>query len=275
MTEGAKAIIDIGTNRAAMLQTRRQWVPEGNARALVLMIHSLGDHSERYGHVGSAFARAGIGAVAFDLRGHGTSEGTRAHIDSFEEYLDDVQDQIDQLKTFGVPVTILGFGLGALIAVQYCLSERRQPDYLVLSCPPIESGLAVWQRYLLSNIAKISPKTFIPLNVDLNKLCSDPEIVEAYKKDPLTQLGATSTLLNQIMLSQKELHSRIEELDIDTLCFHGRDDELIKPRASIALDDLECVERKLLWGLRHEVFNEPGAEAISTTIDWITARVAP
>ncbi len=40
-----------------------------------MIAHGLGEHSGRYVHVGDFFARAGFTAFAFDLRGHGSSEG--------------------------------------------------------------------------------------------------------------------------------------------------------------------------------------------------------
>jgi alpha-beta hydrolase superfamily lysophospholipase len=49
------------------------WQPDSlsDCRAIVCLVHGLGEHSGRYGHVGQAFCRAGYALISFDLRGHG------------------------------------------------------------------------------------------------------------------------------------------------------------------------------------------------------------
>lgn len=265
--------IDIGTNRAEMLQTRRQWIPKTNVRAVALIVHTLSEHSERYEALGQALAQASIGALAIDQRGHGTSEGKRGHIDSYAEYLDDIEDQIIQMRELSLPVVLLGHGLGALSALRYSLDGRSRPDLLVTSTPAIDFDLMPWDRFLVSNMAKIAPHFFVPLNIDPEKLCSDPQVVDSYKKDPLIRFGATTTLLNQILITQKETLRDLHELDIPTLCLHGRADTVLKPRNTLALEDIDCVERELLWGSQHDIYHEPGGEAITKTIDWLDIQL--
>lgn len=269
----ATSQIDIGTNRAEMLQTRRQWIPEGNARALILILHTLSEHSERYDQLGFTFANAGIGAVAIDQRGHGTSEGKRGHIDSYSEYLDDVEDQIKQMRQFGVPVILMGHALGALTALRYTLDNRAPVDLLITSTAAIQYDLLPWERFMMSNMAKIAPHFFVPLNIDTDDLCSDTTVGDSYKKDPLIRFGGTTTLLNQILVTQKETRRDLHKLDVPTLCLHGRADKIIKARNTLALEDLDCVQRELLWGLRHDIYHEPGAEAATKTIAWIDSEL--
>ena len=49
-------------------------------KAQVLIVHGLGEHSGRWGHVGEFFATRGFEAYAFDLRGHGASGGPRVDV---------------------------------------------------------------------------------------------------------------------------------------------------------------------------------------------------
>ena len=56
------------------------WLPEGDARAVVVIVHGLGEHGGRYDHVGRRLAGAGFAAYAADHRGHGRSGGRRANI---------------------------------------------------------------------------------------------------------------------------------------------------------------------------------------------------
>jgi len=108
----AASKIDYGVNRKGDRQTRRQWIPDGPPRALVLIIHGIAEHSGRYEAVGAQFAEAGIGVIGIDQRGHGTTEGPKGHVETFDKFLDDVEDQITQMRDFGVPVVLLGHSMG-------------------------------------------------------------------------------------------------------------------------------------------------------------------
>ncbi len=67
----------------------RGWEPVKKPKALVCLIHGLGEHIGRYGHVGEAFTRAGYALVGFDLREHGKSGGPRGFIPSYAALMAD------------------------------------------------------------------------------------------------------------------------------------------------------------------------------------------
>ena len=57
----------------------QSWQPEDQTRAVVCLIHGIGEHSGRYVHVADRSTKAGYAIFTFDLRGHGKSEGLRGH----------------------------------------------------------------------------------------------------------------------------------------------------------------------------------------------------
>ena len=76
----------------------QSWEPEKNPKAIVSLVHGLGEHSGRYAHVGKAFTDSGFALAGFDLRGHGKSGGPRGHIPSFNAFMEDIdifQKQVD------------------------------------------------------------------------------------------------------------------------------------------------------------------------------------
>jgi len=171
--------IDYGTNRKGDRQTRRQWLTSGPPRALVLIIHGIAEHSGRYEAVGAQFAAAGIGAVAIDQRGHGTTEGTKGYVENFDKFLDDVEDQIAQLRVLSVPVILLGHSMGGLVSTAYAISDRPPPDLLVLSGPALGTDLPDWQQVAVSKFAQLSPKFFIGPPFDTKVLSRDPKVGQA------------------------------------------------------------------------------------------------
>ena len=54
------------------------WRPEAEPRGVVVLVHGLGEHSDRYPHLRDALLEAGYILAAYDLRGHGRSGGRAA-----------------------------------------------------------------------------------------------------------------------------------------------------------------------------------------------------
>ena len=49
----------------------RRWLPDGDVRATVQLVHGASEHSGRYGRLADALTGRGFGVRAMDLRGHG------------------------------------------------------------------------------------------------------------------------------------------------------------------------------------------------------------
>ena len=59
------------------------WVTENTTRAVIAIVHGIGEHSGRYMNVVDYMVPNQIGVYGYDLRGHGKSLGRRGHIDSW------------------------------------------------------------------------------------------------------------------------------------------------------------------------------------------------
>ena len=67
------------------------WEPSVvSPRAVICLVHGLGEHSGRYAHVAEAFEKEGYILFGFDHRGHGRSGGARGHVSSVEDFLRDI-----------------------------------------------------------------------------------------------------------------------------------------------------------------------------------------
>ena len=266
--------IDYGTNRNGERMLRRQWAPAGVPSAVVLIIHGIAEHCGRYEAVGAQLAEAGFGAVSYDQRGHGASAVRLGHVEKFDLFLDDVEDQLAELRTIGVPVVLLGHSMGGLISTAYAVSDRPQPDLLVLSGPALDVAVPGWQQTLVHKLAQLAPKLHPKVPFDPMVLSRDPAVAEAYTNDPLIKGGGSVGLVSGLITTAEATRVVVDRISVPTLCLHGGDDELVLPSASAWLEGVAGVDRRVLDGLRHEIFNEPeGPQVVQQVIDWINEHL--
>ncbi|HCF61596.1 MAG TPA: alpha/beta hydrolase, partial [Myxococcales bacterium] len=71
-------------------------------------------------------ARAGFAAHALDYRGHGQSDGRRAHVDDFGEYVADLESFLERVggQAGGRKVFLMGHSLGGLICARWALGRK-------------------------------------------------------------------------------------------------------------------------------------------------------
>ena len=254
---------------------RRHWQPNGPARAALLLVHEIGEHSGRYEHVGAAFAEAGIDVVAPDQRGFGRSGGRRAHVKHFDEFLADIEMLIGERRTLGVPVILMGHSLGGLISIAYLLGHRPQPDLAVLSSPALAAQLPAWQRIAAPVLGTVLPRLKIPADFDGGVLSRDEAVQVAYENDPLRVPFSTARLGREVLRIMKSVAITLDRLHVPTYVLHGSDDTLVPVTASAPLGTLAHVERRVWGGLRHECLNEPEHdEVIAAIVAWIDHNLA-
>ena len=67
------------------------WLPEeGAPKALLCLIHGFGEYYGRYEHVAEFWTAHSIGIIAYDLRGHGKSEGKRGYVPHYNSMTEDM-----------------------------------------------------------------------------------------------------------------------------------------------------------------------------------------
>ncbi|MGC2241639.1 MAG: lysophospholipase [Acidimicrobiia bacterium] len=251
----------------------REWAPDAKPRAIIVLVHGLGEHSGRYERIGDQLADAGYFVRAFDLIGFGGTGGRRADIDDWSRYHDQIQGHMEWAKGQGAPVVLFGFSMGGNLALGYTLEERPGPDLLVLSAPALDGG-AAWQKGIAPIAAKLAPTVRIPNGFKGEWFSRDPLVGEAYFADPLVETKSSTRLGNALFVAMTSVTQELDRLETPTLVLHGGLDPIVPPQSTAILGELEGVERRLLPDLRHEVFNEPeGPEVLGEVIAWIDARI--
>jgi len=252
------------------------WASDGDARRGLLLVHGLGEHLGRWEHVARFFADRGYAVAAFDLRGHGNSEGTRAYVGSFNEYLDDVQGIVESgLVRTDLPWVLYGHSLGGLICALYLGEDRPHPDAAILSAPALDADVPGALRIAAQVLGRVAPKLALGNSITGDQLSRDEAVGEAYFADPLVNTKVTTRLGLEMFNAQARSAEVVAAIDTPTLVIHGGDDPLVPPSASAPLAALESVDRKVYPGLRHELHNEPEqGQVLSEIASWLDTTLA-
>jgi alpha-beta hydrolase superfamily lysophospholipase len=261
----------------------RAWLPEGDARAVVVVVHGYAEHSGRYQHVGEALAARGYAVETLDLRGHGRSEGDRAIVHSFARFLADLRRFIARVRERhpGLPVFVLGHSMGGTIVTLYAIHDQPAVQGVVLSGPGLVARGGAWRvtAPIFSVVGRLAPN--LPLTeLKAETVSRDPAVVEAYDNDPLVYRGKMKAgMLRAFVEALDRIKAGMDTVSAPFLIVHGTADELTEPDGSRQLyERARSTDKtlKLYNGLAHEVLNEPEKEqVIGEVLTWLDARSAP
>jgi acylglycerol lipase len=257
------------------------WEPSVvSPRAVVCLVHGLGEHSSRYAHVAEAFEKEGFILFGFDHRGHGRSGGIRGHVSSIEDFLQDIDLLLEQARKRypNLPILLYGHSLGGILVLHYGL--KRKPDIkgVIATSPGLHTALEKQpvKIFMAKLLGSLMPGTTLPSGLDAKAISRDEAVVKKYQQDPLVHdkisLGFGKTMLGVT----KWTLDHAGEFPLPLLLMHGKNDAIAYDTSSTefaaALKD-NCT--LVLWeGGYHEMHNEPEkAEVFKTMTMWMDARL--
>ena len=257
------------------------WEPPVVApRAIVCLVHGLGEHSSRYAHVAEAFGMEGFVLFAFDQRGHGKSGGARGHFSSADDFMNDIDLLLEQARAQypGLPLILYGHSLGGIFVLHYSLKRNPNVKGVIATSPALHSALE--QQPIKVSMAKIlgaiSPTTSIASGLDPQAISRDPAVVQTYIKDPLVHDKATLGFGKLMLGVNKWTLENAANFPLPLLLMHGKMDTIAFPSSSTefaaTLKD-RCT--LILWdGAYHELQNElEKVEVFKTMMMWMDARL--
>lgn len=239
----------------------REWAAPG-ARALVRIVHGLGEHGGRYRGVAAALAAHGISSAAVDLRGHGASGGRRGHADRFGSLLADVEAMVGATAT-DLPPFLLGHSLGGLIALRAVQEGRGgEPRGLILSAPALRlaHGGSPLHRAVAALLRPLLPRLPLSNGIDPADISRDPEAVRAYRNDPLVHDRITPSLYLEMLGAMRAAEADAARVRLPVLLLAPGADRITRVEAAIGVAGRFTgpVEVRRYDGYFHEPFNEIG-----------------
>ena len=248
-----------------------------NPKAAVIFVHGICEHLGRYNYLKDKFIESGYNVYRYDARGHGKSEGKRGYLESFDDYLEDLDIFVGMVRKENKEskVIIVGHSMGGLVATAYASKYPDKVDLLAISggatqCPKTASAI----RFLPFNlIGKLQYANKLG-----GAVCSVKEVVDEYNKDSLVLKRISFRLLgNAFVIGTKFVKDNIKNIKCPTFVLHGEKDGVVEAKiGEWTYSNLNCKDKKIKIypNLYHEIFNEVTKdEVIQDLIDWCNERV--
>jgi alpha-beta hydrolase superfamily lysophospholipase len=252
------------------------FAPAKATRAAVLLSHGYAEHAGRYHRVIDGWTKRGLLVATYDLRGHGRSEGRRGHVDSFREYLEDVNAVLGELERHdrwpaGKKPVLFGHSLGGLIAASVAAEAPARFAGLAMTSPFFGLALRVPKVKVWAGrvVSRILPTLSQPSGLKGSELTHDVDLAARYDQDPLHFSHVTARWFAEMEDAQTGLLKSAPRLTLPMFCLAAGDDRVASTPATqrlfarAASKDKELV---VLQDLYHEVLNEPDRDQYIATL---------
>ena len=133
----------------------RKWLPQGQAKAVILALHGFNDYSNALDGPGTIWAKLGIATYAYDQRGFGAAP-ERGRWPGRATLAADAASASRILRRLypGVPLYLLGESMGGAVAIIAMTGESGTPipdvDGVILIAP------AVWGRPTMDLLPRVA-----------------------------------------------------------------------------------------------------------------------
>lgn len=280
------------------------WLPEGEPKAVVQLVHGICEYALRYDPFAGFLAEHGFAVVGHDHLGHGLTAKGPEEYGYFDQWWDLVHDvrgvQLKVKETYPeLPYFLLGHSMGSFVARTFLIDYPGAVDGCILSGTGQEPALTVAAGKLLTGLGdphKVNKlfydlsigaynRKFAPARTGADWICRDEKVVDAYLADPLCNFRTTAGMNHAMMnglryVAQKRNLARMDK-DTPVYFFAGDADPVgamgkgVKKVARWFQEaGVKDVTVKLYPGGRHEMLNETNREEVfRDTLAWLNARI--
>ncbi len=282
-----------------------QFSPE-TAKATLLIVHGMQEHSGRYSEIAEYFANHGIAVLTYDHLGHGKSVKDRKEIGFFqlekpdERLISDAEMMADHLAEQypDVPHFIMGHSMGSFVT--RCLLQKASSKFagaIITGTGGPLPGINLLRGYLsLANTIAPRHRTFLnsvftKVNnkhfkedkdfSDTSWLSVNPKNRKAFEQDELCGIPFTHNAFYTLFTIYKKATARNWAAPISQsfplLFVSGQNDPIgdfgkgvMYTVNHLKTDGFQDVEVKIYPDMRHEILNEEiREEVLSGIYDWI------
>lgn len=246
-----------------------KWEAEGEAKAVIVMVHGAMEHHRRYGWLIEMWRTSGFHIIMGDLPGQGmTTRSRRGHIDSFDEYIFEVKDWVQTAYRYNLPVFLLGHSMGGLISIRLLQKEKLNIAGVILSSPCL--GLVKSPPKFLDALSYglnvVYPSLRLNSGLTVEMATRNPDVREADVNDTLYITKVSVRWYRELNAAMKLAFENIGDLqDVPMLVMQAGDDKIVNKGTvkewfnAVPLSEKRFKEWQKYY---HEIFNEPEREEV-------------
>lgn len=242
----------------------------GSATASIIITHGQGEHSGSYQRLVDALAPLKLNIYAWDLRGHGRSDGKRGVAYDFADYSRDLESfyrHLRQERGFGsLPLFFLAHSMGGLIQLKFLIGQKNLAVRAqVLSAPLLGLNLSVpFAKELAAQfMAVMAPEVTLGNEIREADLSRDAAVLKEYQTDFLRHKRISSGAYLGIVSSMKVVQEQAAQIDIPTFVQVSDHDPIVSTAAirtfAESMKSGNC-ELHLYKNMKHEIYNDLGRE---------------
>ena len=261
----------------------QRWRPEGEPRAVIVLVHGVGEHSGRYTNLVTPLAAAGYAVYSYDQRGHGRSPGPRVHVERWADYRDDLGAFLGLVAASepAPPLVLYGHSMGSLVVLDYLMEHPGGLAGAIVSGVALQpAGVGKpYQRVMVRVLSRVAPRLSVDLKIDPDDLTRDPAALVAGRSDPHLTSRATVRWGAESLATVERITAGMAAIDLPLLVLHGEADPLNRPAGAHALVDTvrsPDATLRIYPGVRHEPHNDLGHEQVAADIaEWLARLTDP
>jgi alpha-beta hydrolase superfamily lysophospholipase len=237
-----------------------------NTRGTIVLTHGMSEHSEVYNQTAEKIVAMGWNVCAWDLRGHGRSEGRRGCIDNFHDFSLDLISFIQYLQKsdrIQGPLVLLGHSMGGLITLRASLdaSASIKPKAMVFSSPLLGFGLEIpaIKDFAARILNRILPTVTMYNEINYADLSRDIEWQKACANDPLRHEKISAPIYLGMIEGMSYIKAHASEIKTPVLFLVSGEDRVVSPAATKEFFSKIGSKKKELIvypDSRHELFND-------------------
>lgn len=250
-----------------------------NTKAVVVLVHGMGEHSGRYNHVAKKLTENDFSVVAFDQFGHGKTSGKRGHNPGFEAVLESATSTINKTKELfpSKLIFLYGHSMGGNVVINYALRIKNDlkgiiatSPFLKLAFQPPAIKLAVGKL-----LQKIAPSLTMGNELDANDISRDKTEVEKYINDPLVHDKISSNFSLTFIETGQWAIENANKLKTLMLLLHGTGDKIIDYKGTQEFaNNSDKATLKLYEGGYHELQNDLcKEEMLQDVVNWLNSQL--
>lgn len=212
------------------------WQPEIDPKAVICLVHGIGEHSSRYCKWAERFVENGYAVVGFDQRGHGLSEGKRGVISSYQDFMSDIDEMLEETNVLfpSIPFILYGHSMGGGEVLNHLI--RRNANYLgVISTSPWIETQAAPAKFLISFLRfmnRFIPSFSIKTSFNAKRLSHIKEVWNKYEQDELIHHMVSFRLFIDSYDAGYYALENANKVEKPLLLLHGDEDQITNSKAS-------------------------------------------